>query len=69
MATIVNNPPTSNSDSGSGVGVIVGVVLAVIIVALFFMYALPAMRHTNSGGTNINVPDKINVDVNQQPSQ
>lgn len=60
MTTVINNP---GGEGGSGVGIIVGVVLAIAIIAIFFIYGLPALRN-NNGGTNINVPDKIQVDIN-----
>ncbi len=63
MATIINNPDTGSSNSG--MGTVVGIVLAIIIVALFFMYGLPAMRGTQKSGTTVNVPEKVQVDVNQ----
>ena len=74
MATIVNNPPVSSSQGGptapaehsdSGMGFFIGLLVVIVLGVLFFAYALPAMRSDNSGGTNINVPDRINVNVNQ----
>jgi hypothetical protein len=73
MATVVNNPAPSThevrevqSGEGSGTGVVVGIILAILLLVLFFAYGLPAFRGgNNSGGTNINVPDKVNVDVNK----
>lgn len=53
MATVINNP-----SEGSGAGTILGIVVAVIIIALLFIYGLPALRGTGStqpAGTNINV--------------
>jgi len=67
MATVINNPDSGGRDGG-GSGVIVGVIVAIIILVLFFLYALPAIRGTTKSGTTVNIPDKINVDVNQQPS-
>jgi hypothetical protein len=64
MATIINNPP-ENTDSG-GAGLIIGIVMAIIIVFLFVAYALPALRkNNNNSGTTINVPDKVDVNVNK----
>ncbi len=55
MATVINNP----GDNGStGAGVIIGVVVAIILVAVIFIYGLPALRESNNSGTpsaNINV--------------
>lgn len=62
MATIINNPDTS-SGNGAAVGVIVGILAVVVIAILFFAYALPALRRS-SNTTNINVPDRINVNTN-----
>lgn len=63
MTNIVNTPPAGN-DSGSGVGIILGVLVALIIVVLFFVYGLPALRQgaspDNSSGAidvNVKLPD------------
>lgn len=65
MATVINNPSTEST--GSGTSMVVGLVLAIIVAFLFFAYGLPALRNSGSTGseTNINVPDDINVDVNK----
>lgn len=75
MATIINNPPAnqaSPSDGGSVVNLIVGIVIAVVLVLLLIVYGLPAMRgakNASDGGitvpTTIQVPDKIEVDINK----
>ncbi len=62
MATIINNPD-SGSGNGGGMGMLIGGIVLVIIIAIFFVYGLPAIRNANKG-TSVNVPDKINVDVN-----
>ncbi len=54
MATVINNP----SSEDSGVGVIIGVLVAIILVVLFFVYGLPALRGpapADNGGINVNV--------------
>jgi hypothetical protein len=61
MPTVINNPST---ESGSGFGVVVSVVVILIVAILFFMYALPALR--DRGGTQVNVPDRIQIDVDGQ---
>jgi len=67
MATIINNPPASgDGNSSGGVGMIIGVVAVIAIIALFFLYGLPALRKSQNNDTNINVPDKIQIDVNNQ---
>ncbi len=62
MATIVNNPGTSRE--GSGAGLVVGLIVAIVLVALLVIYGLPFLRGTaNNAGTTINVPDKVDVNV------
>jgi hypothetical protein len=67
--TIINNPDTGH-DSGGGAGIFLGVILAIILIALFFIYALPALLDRGGGGTdtNINVPERVEVDVNNPAS-
>lgn len=69
MATVINNPGDGGgggNDSSSGV--FIGIILAVVVAgALFFIYGLPAMRNTDTGPT-INVPDKVQIDVNAPKS-
>ena len=65
MATIINNPSDRSDrvdDSGSGAGLIVGIIFGIIIIALFFMYALPAIRN-NSATTNQPNPNSVDVNV------
>ena len=70
MATIVNNPPTDQT-TGNSFMVIIVLLLIVLAAFVFFAYGLPVMR--GSSGTNntqtevpqINVPDKIDVNINQ----
>ncbi len=60
MATIINNPGTNSDDSG--VGVVIGVVVGLLLIVLFFAYALPSIRGTATpsttqapGGATVNV--------------
>lgn len=76
MATIINNPPTTNDNGGSGMGVgmILGVVLLVIVAFLLITFGWPAIRSgtgnqntENTGdGTTFNVPDQIDVNVQKK---
>ena len=61
MATVINNPD-SGDHSGGGAGMIIGAVILVLVLIIFFVYGLPAIRGTNKG-TTVNVPDKIDVNV------
>ncbi|MFA6017105.1 MAG: hypothetical protein WC744_03395 [Patescibacteria group bacterium] len=62
MVTVVNNPTPSNESDG-GMGMIVGVIVLLVVIYLFFMYGLPAIRQM--GTPQINIPSKIDVNVNQ----
>ncbi len=65
MTTIVNNPPSSDN-SGGALGMIFGIIVILVLVYLGYVYGLPAVRQMQqSGGVQINVPDKIDVNVNQ----
>lgn len=46
MTTIINTPPIGES-ADSGVSLIFGIIIALILVALFFVYGLPAIRANN----------------------
>lgn len=82
MATIVNTPTAPTSES-NGMGFLLGAVL-LIVVALVLVYAfVPALRgaagqnaapqnpgtSNGDGGTSIQVPDKIDVNLNQENPQ
>ncbi len=58
MTTIIN--PSNGGDNGSGANALWGVLIAIILIILFFVYGLPAIR----GADTDNTPDTINVDVN-----
>lgn len=79
MSTIVNTPAAGENTGGSGF--LIGVVLLVILVILFFVYAVPYMGRAGQsaaqgasqaapqgGDAQINVPKDINVNV-KQPGQ
>jgi hypothetical protein len=61
MATVINNPGESES---SGVGLIIGVIVAIILIALFFIYALPAMRGSNQAPANPNIDLDVSLPGN-----
>lgn len=76
MATIINNPPATNENAGSGMGVgmIIGIILLVIVAFLLVAFGWPAMRSgtgsqntgDTNGGTTYNVPDQIDVNVQKK---
>ncbi|MDO8511718.1 MAG: hypothetical protein Q7S57_00455 [bacterium] len=62
MATIINNPP-ANDNSGGPIGIIIGIIVLIVLGYLGYVYGLPAVRQ--KGTPQINVPSKIDVNVNQ----
>ena len=74
MATIVNTPAAAHGhvdeSSGSSMSLIIGILIVLMLAALFFFVGLPTFRSVAAPAQapQINVPDKINVDVNQ-PNQ
>lgn len=65
MATIVNNPPAANN-SGGPMGMIIVLIIVLVLAYLGFVYGLPAIRQMQVGAPQINVPSKIDVNINQQ---
>lgn len=64
MTTIVNRPQASNGINGS-IGMLLGVVVLFLAAYLFFVYGLPALQKVQLGSPQINIPAKIDVNVNQ----
>lgn len=69
MATIVNTPAASGEhaeSSSSMMNLFIGVVIILLVVGFLLYIGLPMMRNVGSSSQapQINVPDKINVDVN-----
>lgn len=65
MATVVNNPP-ANTDRGGGNGFLLGIILLIVFVILFIYYGLPLLSNAGgAAGTQVNIPDKVDVNVNQ----
>lgn len=65
MAVINNAAPAPASDSG-GMGFLLGVITLIVFVFLMMVYGLPILRNAvGSSSPQINVPDKVNVDVKQ----
>jgi hypothetical protein len=62
MAIVVNNPDRTTSDSG--MGFLLGIILLVVLAFALFYYGLPAIRGAATG-PQINVPGKVDVNVNQ----
>ncbi len=57
----------TNDSSGSGMGFLLGIIVLVIVLILLFRFGLPILNQSTAA-PQINVPGKIDVNVNQ-PSQ
>jgi hypothetical protein len=71
MATIINNPDTTPRDGSGGAGVVLAVVIVALVVIALLVYGLPGLRHSASttpgtSGATVNVPGKVDVNVNKQ---
>lgn len=63
--TVVNTAPAQKS-GGNGSGFLLGVIVLIVFVVLFLVYGLPYVRNLTGGsGVQVNIPDKIDVNVNQ----
>lgn len=63
MTTIVNTPAPVEQSNG-GMGMIIGLIVLAVVLFIFFVYGLPAIRQI--GSPQINIPSKIDVNINQQ---
>lgn len=62
MATIIHHTPAGSDDtSDSFLDIVLGIILLLVIVGIFFFYALPAIERND--GT---LPQNDSVDVNVQ---
>lgn len=71
MATIVNNPPVQQQPverADNGNGFLLAVILIILAIVAFMYYGMPYLS-SGFGGTQVNVPDKIDVNVQQQQPQ
>lgn len=64
MVTVVNNPAPSDN-SGGPMGMILVLVVVLVLGYLGFVYGLPVLRQMQTGSPQINVPSKIDVNINQ----
>ncbi len=72
MATIINNPGEHTTED-SGLGLMIGVLLAIVLLAVFFVYILPAIRNSKpqsdqGGNINLNVTTPNPISPSPTPS-
>ena len=63
MTTIVNTPPSESSNNP--MVWIIGLVILLVLGYLVYVHGIPALQSMQSGGVQINIPDNLNVNVNQ----
>ena len=63
MATIINNQPPVQNQGSNGSNFLLAAIVILFIIFLFFYFGLPYLR-MYMGTPQINVPGKINVNVN-----
>lgn len=67
MATVINNPTT---DSGNSVSTLVGIILLLVVAFLFLYYLLPFLSSANRAASpTVNVPDKVDVNIQNPPQK
>lgn len=64
MATVVNNSPPSDN-SGGPLGIIITLIVLFVLAYLGFVYGLPTLQQMKIGSPQINIPNKIDVNVHQ----
>lgn len=69
MAKTVIVNPQSSDNGGNGMGFFLGIVLLIAFILMVFYFGMPYVRSlmNQNSGTQINVPDTIDVNVNQNP--
>ena len=66
MATQVDHVVERES-SDSGMGFFLGILLLIIVILFLFYFGLPYFRGAGTANPQINVPDKVDVNVKQNP--
>lgn len=56
-----------NEDSGSSM--LMAVILIIVFLFVFWYWGLPLIQNAQKGGVNIQLPDKIQIEVNQAAPQ
>lgn len=64
VETIVDHHHVGNEQSNSHIGFVIGAIIFLITIFFFFMYGLP-MIQSSMQRQNINVPDKVDVNINK----
>lgn len=69
MTTIVNTPQSPSTEQSS-MGWVVGIVALIVFTLLFFVYGVPMIRRVSQASApQVTIPDKVDVNVNTNPSE
>lgn len=63
---MADQPVVVQGDSGGGMGFLLGVILLIVFLIALLYFGLPMIQQATSSGPTINVPDKVDVNVDQQ---
>ncbi len=73
MSTVINNPPSvagADSSGAGGLSFLIGVIILILFVLFLFMYLLPMLRSSMTANSpQLNVPEKVEVDVQVPQAQ
>lgn len=66
MATTIVNPTPNNNSNNNGMGFLLGAIALIVFVVIFFIYVFPYIRNmSGNGGIEVNIPDKVDVNIQQ----
>ncbi len=66
MATIINTPGTTTEDSSSSAMEFLMAIVLILIIAAIALYFGPALLRGVIGPTQVNIPDKVDVNIKSQ---
>lgn len=61
MAEVVHH--VNDGDRNNNSNLLLGIILIIVLVILFFVFGLPMLQNTGNGGTNVSVPEQVDVNV------
>lgn len=65
MTTIVNSPTPTNTNDSGGQSFLIGVIALIGFVFILLYYGLPAIRNMGLQTPQVNIPNKIDVNIKQ----
>ena len=65
MTTIVNSPTPTNTNDSNGPSFLIGAIVLMGSIIIFLYYGLPAIRNMRPQAPQVNIPNKIDVNIKQ----